>query len=356
MNSRERVLKAFKRQKIDRIPKMIYYPLPFGRYFVDLAEKNLGNRDPVEALKLDISGFVSYGETKKKYKATTFFKEDIEINGTLNEWGGVWKGDYIVNQHPMENIIASAEVETYPFPDIDSDYRWKELPAEIERMKITGYPAIQRYECGTFEQLWELRGMENILMDFLTEPEYLRPLLEKVSDLKAIIAANYARAGVDIVWTGDDLGSESAMLMDPEIWRKFLKPCSEKIVKAAKAENPDVLVAFHSDGHMEPVIPDLIEIGVDILHPLQPECMDVAAIFKKYGKDLSFWGTIGCQRTLAYGSREDVHAEVQSRLDHITGPGGLLLAPSHFIYPPTPWGNILALIEAVEKNPEKMNE
>lgn len=81
----------------------------------------------------------------------------------------------------MEKIIATREVETYPFPDVDADYRWRDLPPEIKSIKVSGYPAIQRYECGTFEQLWELPGMENILMDFLTEPEYLWPLLEKSS-------------------------------------------------------------------------------------------------------------------------------------------------------------------------------
>ena len=351
MTSRERVLRTFSRQKADRIPKMIYYPLPFGQYFVDLAKEHIGDGDPVEYLKLDISRFLSYEETRRSFSAATFFKEDIELRGTLNEWGGVWRGDYIIDQHPMQEYTTVREVESYPWPDVDADYRWERLPAEIEQVKASGYPAIQRYECGTFEQLWELRGMENILMDFLTEPEYLWPLLEKVSDLKAKIAAGYAKAGMDIVWTGDDLGSETSMLMDPEIWRKFLKPCSAKIIRAAKAENPDVLVAFHSDGHMEPVIPDLIEIGVDVLHPVQPECMDVNAIFKRYGQNLSFWGTIGCQHTLAYGSTGDVRTEVRSRLEHIPGPGGLLLAPSHFIYPPTPWENILAFVEAVEEFP-----
>jgi len=355
MTSRERVLRTLRREKADRVPKMIYYPLPFGQYFVDIAKKNIGDKNPVDFLNLDISGFVSCGDTKKIFDATTFFKEEIEIKGTLNEWGGVWQGDHISPQYPMENYTTSKEVEEYPFPDVDADYRWKDLPGEIKNIKASGYPAIQRYECGTFEQLWELRGMENIMMDFLSEPEYLLPLLEKVSDLKAKIAANYAKAGVDIVWTGDDLGSESSMLIDPETWRKFLKPCSEKIVQAAKAVNPDVLVAFHSDGHMEPVIPDLIEIGVDVLHPVQPECMDINKIFKKYGQDISFWGTIGCQHTLATGSAKEVRTEVQDRLDNIPESGGLLIAPSHFIYPPTPWENIMTFVEAVEGNTGKTN-
>lgn len=161
--------------------------------------------------------------------------------------------------------------------------------------------------------------------------------------------ANYARAGMDIVWTGDDLGSEKSMLLSPDVWRKYLKPCSEKIIAAARRENPDVLIAFHCDGYMEPVIPDLIEIGVDILHPVQPECMDPAEINKKYGNSISFWGTIGCQHTLPYGKPDNVKNEVKERIETVAMEGGLLIAPSHFVYPPTPWENIIAFVEAVEE-------
>jgi|NGEPerStandDraft_6_1074524.scaffolds.fasta_scaffold110879_1 uroporphyrinogen decarboxylase len=348
MDSRERVLTALRRKIPDRIPKMIYFPMPFGQYFVDLAKKYIGEKDPVEYLKLDVAGLIGYKPSLQKYDFSKYFAGQ-EVIGTVNEWGGVWQGDHISPFYPMLNFETAKEVEDYPFPEVTAEYRWEGLKEEIKEMKNRGYPAMQRYECGTFEQLWELRGLENIMCDFLTEPPFLVPLLEKVSDLKAQISAKYTSLGMDIIWTGDDLGSENSMMIDPDIWRKYLKPCSKKIIDAAKKVNPDVLIAFHSDGFMEPVIQDLIEIGVDILHPVQPECMNTAEIKKKYGNKLSFWGTIGCQQTLSYGTTDEVIKEVKERMSTVGVGGGLLIAPSHFIYPPTPWENILAFIETVDK-------
>ncbi|OHD47350.1 MAG: hypothetical protein A2096_15580 [Spirochaetes bacterium GWF1_41_5] len=328
---------------------MIYYPMPFGKYFSDLARKNIGNEDPVKYLKLDVHGLLGYKATNKKYDFSRYHPRNIKIDGEINEWGGVWKGDHISPFYPMKDITNSGEVESYPFPDVNAPYRWEGLEDEIKKMKAAGFPAIQRYECGTFEQLWDLRGMDNLLVDFFDEPPFLFPLLEKVSDIKAGIAANYAKAGMDVVWTGDDLGAEKSMLLNPDMWRKYLKPCSKKIIAAARKENPDVLIAFHCDGFMEPVIPDLIEIGVDILHPVQPECMDPAKIKKKYGSSISFWGTIGCQHTLPCGKPDEVKREVKERIATVAAGGGLLIAPSHFVYPPTPWANIIAFAEAVEE-------
>ena len=170
---------------------------------------------------------------------------------------------------------------------------------------------------------------------------------EKMSNLKAQIAAGYAKADVDIIWTGDDLGSEWSMLMNPDLWRKYLKPCVKKIVQSAKEIKPDILVAFHSDGYIEPIISDLIEVGVDILQAVQPECMNPAKLKEKYGDRLSFWGTVGAQSTMPLGTPKEVKRIVKERIMTVGKGGGLCIAPSHTLEPPTPWENIVAFFEAV---------
>jgi len=248
----------------------------------------------------------------------------------------------------MRDFQAVNDVYEYPFPDVGASYRYEHLSEEVIKIKEKGLPTVSGYECGSFEKLWALRGMDNFLVDLLEEPEFLTPLIEKVSDLKAQIAADKLKAGVDIVFTGDDLGSERAMLMSPDVWRKHLKSCVRKIVKAAKDANPDVLVAFHSDGYIEPIIPDLIEVGVDILQAVQPECMDTAKLKMEYGDKISFWGTMGTQSTMAFGTPEDVKKAVKKRITTVGKGGGLCIGPSHTLEPPTSWENVVAFFEAVE--------
>jgi len=161
-------------------------------------------------------------------------------------------------------------------------------------------------------------------------------------------ARRLAGADVDILRLGDDVGSQRAMLMSPDTWRTWFKPRLADLIRAAKAVKPDMLVFYHSDGYIEPIIPDLIEIGLDILNPVQPECMDPAQLKREYGRDLAFWGTIGTQTTMPFGDAEEVRRVVKERIDTV-GPEGLLLAPTHVLEPDVPWENIEAFADAVEE-------
>jgi len=339
MTNRERVLTAFSKRTPDKVPKWIQS----GAHLSKLVKKNTGSDNPAEYFDMDIQQLVHYGPTTKQ---NDFSKYPSSYDGSpVNEWGiKSLQG----SSAPMRDFREISDVYEYPYPDVGASYRYEHLPEVVGKVKEKGLPAVSGYECGTFEKLWALRGMDNFLVDLLEEPEFLTPLIEKVSDLKAQIAAGYAKADVDIVWTGDDLGSEIAMLMSPDVWRKHLKPCVKKIVQSAKKIKPDVLVAFHSDGYIEPIIPDLIEVGVDILQAVQPECMELAKLKEKYGDRLSFWGTIGTQRTMAFGTSEEVKREVKERIMTVGKGGGLCIGPSHTLEPPTPWENIVAFFEAVD--------
>ena len=339
MTHRERVLTAFSLKTPDKVPKWIQS----GAHLSKLVKENTGSDNPAEYFDMDIQQLVHYGPTKKQNDFSTYPSSDD--GSSVNEWGiKSLQG----SSAPMSNFSTISDLDEYPFPDVSASYRYEHLPEAVRAVKEQGLPAVSSYECGTFEQLWALRGMEHFLVDLLDEPEFLAPLIEQVSDLKAQIAAGYATADVDIIWTGDDLGSERAMLMSPQVWRKHLKPCVKKILNRAKAIKPDVLVAFHSDGYIEPIIPELIEVGVDILQAVQPECMDVAKLKAKYGDQLSFWGTIGTQSTMAYAPPEEVKRVVTERIMTVGKGGGLCIGPSHTLEPPTPWENIVAFFEAVE--------
>jgi uroporphyrinogen decarboxylase len=203
-------------------------------------------------------------------------------------------------------------------------------------------------EGSLYETCWYLRGQEQLLLDLYDNPDLAVALLDTVNNTMMESARRLAQAGVDIMHLGDDVGSQRAMLMAPDLWRKWFKPRLADVIRCAKEIKPDILVFFHSDGYIEPVIPDLIEVGVDILNPIQPECMDPAALKQQYGDRLAFWGTIGTQTTMPHGTPEEVRRVVRERIA-TCGPEGLLLAPTHVLEPDVPWDNIEAFVEAVEE-------
>jgi uroporphyrinogen-III decarboxylase len=157
--------------------------------------------------------------------------------------------------------------------------------------------------------------------------------------------------GVDMIWIGDDVGAQNAMLLSPDTWRRFLKPRMAKFISTLKGLSPSLKVAYHSDGCILPIIPELIEIGVDVLNPIQPLSMDPVRLKKEYGKKLSFWGTIDEQRTLPFGTVEDVRTEALSRLSTIGKGGGLIIGPTHHVQLDTPVENVQALVETVRSTP-----
>jgi uroporphyrinogen-III decarboxylase len=138
------------------------------------------------------------------------------------------------------------------------------------------------------------------------------------------------------------------MLISPAHWRKFLKPRLAKFISEIKAINPALKVAYHSDGFIDPIIPELAEIGVDVLNPLQPACMDPAKVKLEFGDKLCFWGSIDEQYTLPFGTPDEVRQEVLNRLRTVGKGGGLILAPTHMVQLDTPLENFRAMVETIQ--------
>ena len=155
--------------------------------------------------------------------------------------------------------------------------------------------------------------------------------------------------GVDIIWTGDDMGGQQGMLISPEMWRKYLKPRMGKLYSELKSINPDLKIAYHSDGNIYPIIDELVEIGLDILNPVQPKCMDPHYLKKRYGKNLSFWGTIDIQETLPFGTPGQIEDEVKDRIKNMGPGGGFIISPTHHVQIDTSIENFFAFWNAAEK-------
>ncbi len=348
---RERVLKALRRDIPDQVPK--YFTLCPSQ--IEKFKRKTGREDYEEYFGFEVR-FVSIRPTKLKTDFRSFIGE-IPPRTWVDEWG-VGHERRNINFHfehlihPLRKAKTIKDVENYPFPDIDADYRFNGLEEEVEELKRKDFAVVGNC-CplgGTlFWPAYKLRGMEELMMDFYLNPGLVEALLERITELVGGMAEKMAACKVDIIRMADDLGSQRGLLLSVEIFRKFFKKRLKRIIQRVKEASSEVLILFHSDGAIEELIPDLIDIGVDILNPIQPECMDPAKIKRKYGNHLAFWGTVGTQTTMPFAPPEKVQQVVRERIETVGKKGGLLIAPTHVIEPEVPWENILAFAEAVEK-------
>jgi uroporphyrinogen decarboxylase len=201
------------------------------------------------------------------------------------------------------------------------------------------------------ETAWALRGLEQMLIDLVSDPDLANHLLDIPYYYHLTAAKKLAELGVDMIWTGDDIGSQFEMMISPNMWRKYLKPRMANFISELRSVNPDVKIAYHSDGNIMRIIPELIEIGIDVLNPIQPASMDPFQIKSAFGDKLCFWGSIDEQQTLPFGSSADVEAEVRRRLETIGQGGGLILAPTHHVQLDTPLENFWAMVNTITGTP-----
>lgn len=248
--------------------------------------------------------------------------------------------------HPLARAGSVAELEAYPWPDFEHlDFSY--LKPRIDEIHADGLAAFVWAECTVWETAWYLRGMENLFVDMTCDEAMAICLLDAVADRACFRARVFAEAGADILGLGDDIGMQNTIMMSLEMYRTWLKPRLARVIAAAKAAKPDILVSYHSCGYVLPFLDDLVEIGVDILNPVQPECMDFAAVHARHGDRLSFNGTLGTQHLMPHGTPEQVRDAVRRNLS-IAGPrGGLFCCPTHMLEPEVPWANIEAYVDAV---------
>ena len=352
MNSRERVLATLKRRGVpDRIPFEIswgsFTPLLMKTY----RAKTGSDLPPEEYFDYD-TRFVLPGPSRLKTDFSVFF-EKLDGNVSFDEWGvGSVPTHYEMpdyKYHPLEKMESVDQINAFAWPDLGDEYRYVEVAKKVKAYQQRGYAVCGEMYQTIFEMAWLMRGMETFMTDFYLEPEIAHAICERITEIRIKQARQFTKAGVDIIRLGDDIVTQQGRMISAEIYREFIQSRVRRIVAAAKAENPDVIIFMHCCGRVEEVIDDLIEAGVEVLNPVQPECNDLRLIKQKYGDRLAFWGGIGVQSVMPHGTPADVKKAVRETSEMLGKGGGLLLAPAHILDPAVPWENIEAFIDAARK-------
>jgi uroporphyrinogen decarboxylase len=362
LTSRQRIVRACKREKPDKVPKDLSWgmtPTVLERF-----KQETGSDDPddyfgvdIRFIGLDIPPDRIAEAELQRHDTFAHYYPQIPVEdyrkANVSEWGTAYVPGsfYHFTQlyPPMLNFTTLADFEAYPLPRFTEDWRLQHARERIKvchqrDLAVGGAMAVT-----IFEVAWQMRGMPELFEDFRERPELAEYLLEHITEARIVQARFFAEHNVDVLILGDDVSMQTGMLMSPATWRTWFKERMRRIIQAATAVRPDIPVFYHSDGNPSAIIPELIEIGVTVLNPVQPECIDPVWVKQRYGDRLALWGTIGTQTTMPFGTVEDVRHEVRQRIETLGYDGGLVLGPTHSLEPDVPWENIVALYEAIEE-------
>lgn len=375
MNSRDRVLSAINHQETDKIP------LDLGSSFVTgihkIAYVNLMkhlNKDVKDIQFLDALQQLVFVEESLLKELDVDVRGIIpnivrknpkikEQNGTksfTDEWGVRWEmpeGSLYFNlvKSPLSGEIAEDDIENYPFPNTGDPKLLEGLDEKAKQYYDNGYAVILESVCaGIFEMSCRIRGTQDFLMDLAINPEMACRLMDKLVDLKIEfykMASKRIGQYIQFIREGDDVAGQENMMISLNMYRKLIKPRHERLFKAQKELFPQpFFVFFHSDGQIYDVLPDFIEIGLDILNPVQITGKDLSEIKREFGKHISFWGG-GCdtQKVLPFGTVDDVKKDVQQRIEKLSPNGGFIFSTVHNIQADVSPQNIMAMYEAYKR-------
>jgi len=281
--------------------------------------------------------YARYWENESLPEGTRLDEHGVAMvpSGFYHFWGYV---------SPLRNAQSLTEIETYPLDDVRG-WDFSDLREQVAQRHAEGQVA-GAWVGHMYEDAWQIRGYEQFLLDMLERPAWAECLLDRLAEQNMIRARAYAEAGCDLIRTGDDVANQTALMFSPDLWRRMIHSRWAKVWNEIKSINPACKIWYHSDGNITAIVGDLIEAGVDILNPLQPECLDLDALHRRYGHHLTFDGCIGTQSTMPWGSPADVRARVREVIEKYGCNGGLIVSPTHVLEPEVPLENVDALFEA----------
>jgi uroporphyrinogen decarboxylase len=248
---------------------------------------------------------------------------------------------------PLKEAETVEDVDSHDWPQPEW-WDFSSLPTLIDQLDEHDEYHLRFRAGSVFELAWQLRGLQEMLMDLALKPEIPQAIMRRITDvIVANIHAALDAAGdrIDMVYFYDDVATQKSLMISQSMWEQFVKPCHTRIIEATKAHGKKVM--YHCDGALRPLIPALIEMGVDVLNPIQADApgMEPEGLKQDFGEQLSFHGGIDIIETLPKGTVEDVRSEVRDRITVLGANGGYVMASSHHIQSDTPLENIFAMYD-----------
>jgi uroporphyrinogen decarboxylase len=363
MNSRERVLRAFGKieGKPDRVPIQFEMCRQLNEHFA----KEFGiPAFYTENLYEDVTYRISANELR------VAMGSDVVVTGAsvsddyriVKEADGTWLNEYKMRMrqgdiyvevidYPLANVESKADIDAFSFPDPDAPGRFRDAEALVKKYK-NDYLIIGDIEVTVFSLAHQLAGMEKLLIDMMMETEYVVPLFEACAEFQTKIGLRLIDKGVDVIWFGDDFGTQTNLIIPPETFRDQLKPVYKKMIDRFKAANPDIIPILHCDGAVAELLDDIREIGFEVFNPVQPGVpghlpQDMKS---RFGDKFSFWGAIDQQDLLPNGTDEELEKEIIEKINILGKDGGYMISPAHIIQNDVSPDRVLKFIELCRKH------
>lgn len=335
MTKRDYVLQALRHEKTDKVPYCIRLTLEGYDAYGERLLKDFYNQDVQDDLKAGKINFIQ--------------AVDLTIGNYMVDLGAPWwDWDY----KNMPEVYADPDEEPEVMPPIIRMDQEERVQAFYDNAKYIA----EKYETFNTSLIWGshwekayfTRGIENYLADLAGAPDFAQELLNFIVECNMEILPKIAQCEhVDGILLGSDWGTQQDLLMSPNTWREMIKPGEKRQYELIKSYGKKVMV--HSCGQILRLMPELVELGVDILNPIQPECMDLKFLKETYGDSITFWGGISTQRTLPYGTPEDVRGETREVIKLMSKNGGYITCSSQEVQTDVPYENLVALIETAKE-------
>lgn len=335
LTPKERMRRAVRYEAVDRLPTQINYTAGMGavmaqHYGVSPVELPafLGNH----MLRVDLC-----------------FPERLSDDGRLRyDWWGAGhdtqEEGYFVAFSPLRD---APDLDAYDWPDPLAAGLLDDAQKRVAQYGDT-YFVTPNFGFALFERAWALRGFDTMFLDMAADPAYTEELLDRVIDIQLKLIHRYLELGVDGAYFGDDYGAQKNLLFSPRMWRKYIKPRLAKLF--APFSERGLPVMMHSDGQIQKILPDLVEIGLTVLNPVQPEVLEHPWLHTTFDGRLAFYGGISTQTVLPHGSPDDVITAIRQAVHDLAPDGtGLIISPSHRMMTDIPLANVDAMRHAFKE-------
>lgn len=332
MTKKERMRCALRREPVDRLPTQTNYTGAMGTrlaaYF-RCSTKELAARLDNHLLRVDVAH-------------TPRLSADGQVS--FDWWGAGWGTETEGYWHAVAPMAEATDLAAYPWPDPNASA----LLAEAERAIAADggqHFVAPNFGFALFERAWSLRGFDTLLMDLVDQPAWVEELLDRITEIQVTLAKRFVALGVDGGYFGDDYGAQRGLLFSPKLWRQMIKPRLARMLAVFREAGLPVML--HSDGDIWPILPDLLDIGLTCLNPVQPEVLEHKRLYREFGKHLSFYGGISTQEVLPKVTPAEVRAATLACIRDLAPDGtGLILGPSHRMQSDIPPENVAAMMEA----------